>query len=288
MLKITYDEQSRPAMVEYNGVWYGYVKNLQGDIVGIVDSNGTEVVKYSYDAWGKVMSTSGSKGGTLGKANPFRYRGYVYDEETGLYYLRSRYYNPEWGRFLNADVVLGDRGVLLTHNAFAYCVNKPINYSDADGNSPLDGVKERLRKLKEDVKRAVNYVKDALRSAYLLSEIKKTVEYDAETNHLRIPNNTKAAQDYFYFTGYQYDSADYQMDHYWAMEMAKVAVQKYEEETGEIYPIEVEKVAFEIRIHAQAYAVGLVTQSSSVTDVKPNETGKFQWIIDRLYEMGMR
>ena len=132
MLKITYDEQSRPAMVEYNGVWYGYVKNLQGDIVGIVDSNGTEAVKYSYDAWGKVMSISGSKGGTLGKANPFRYRGYVYDEETELYYLRSRYYNPEWGRFLNADARLGyDK--LLDHNIYAYAKNVPVLSIDPNG-----------------------------------------------------------------------------------------------------------------------------------------------------------
>ena len=133
VLKITYDEQSRPAMVEYNGEWYGYVKNLQGDIVGIVDSNGTEVVKYSYDAWGKVMSTSGSKGGTLGKANPFRYRGYVYDEETGLYYLRSRYYNPEWGRFLNADVFVGRTGCLFSHNIYAYGISNPVARVDMSG-----------------------------------------------------------------------------------------------------------------------------------------------------------
>jgi YD repeat-containing protein len=75
VLKITYDAQSRPAMVKYNGTWYGYVHNLQGDIVGILDNTGAEVVKYTYDAWGKVMSVSGSKAGTLGKANPFRYRG---------------------------------------------------------------------------------------------------------------------------------------------------------------------------------------------------------------------
>lgn len=132
VLKIAYDEQSRPAMVEYNGEWYGYVKNLQGDIVGIIDSNGTEVVKYSYDAWGKVMSTSGSKGGTLGKANPFRYRGYVYDEETVMYYLRNRYYSPEWGRFLNADLMLG-KNELLSNNVYCYCGNLPVNRIDKNG-----------------------------------------------------------------------------------------------------------------------------------------------------------
>ena len=58
---------------------------------------------YTYDAWGNPLTTTGSMAGTLGKLNPFRYRGYVYDTETGLYYLQSRYYNPETGRFINAD-----------------------------------------------------------------------------------------------------------------------------------------------------------------------------------------
>ena len=136
VLKIAYDEQSRPAMVEYNGIWYGYVKNLQGDIVGIVDSNGTEAVKYSYDAWGKVMSTSGSKGGTLGKANPFRYRGYVYDEETGLYYAQERYYNPEWCRFISADdsdAVKAMQTEQTDKNLYAYCDNNPIIREDKEG-----------------------------------------------------------------------------------------------------------------------------------------------------------
>lgn len=70
---------------------------------------------------------------TLGMLNPFRYRGYVWDEETGLYYLRSRYYNPEWGRFVNADNLVGKTGCLLSHNVFAYCRNDPISKSDSSG-----------------------------------------------------------------------------------------------------------------------------------------------------------
>ena len=111
------------------------MKNLQGDIVGIVDSNGTEVVKYSYDVWGLPMfATEGSMASTLGKANPLRYRGYVYDEETGLYYLRSRYYNPEWGRFLNADTIQ-EKGNLLAHNLYAYCINNPVGMVDPEGKA---------------------------------------------------------------------------------------------------------------------------------------------------------
>jgi len=120
-LHFWYDQQNRPAIVEYNGTKYGYVHNLQGDIIALINSNGTEVVKYTYDAWGRGLSITGSLASTLGAIQPFRYRGYVYDEETGLYYLRSRYYNPEWGRFINADA-------LIKGNLYSYCKNEPIQY----------------------------------------------------------------------------------------------------------------------------------------------------------------
>ncbi len=94
------------------------------------------MVEYSYDAWGKPLTKTGTLATTLGTLNPFRYRGYVYDEETGLYYLRSRYYNPDWGRFVNADSVLGKPGQLLGHNVFEYCTNSPISYYDKNGHEP--------------------------------------------------------------------------------------------------------------------------------------------------------
>jgi len=65
--------------------------------------------------------------------NPYRYRGYRYDTEIGLYYLQSRYYNPEWGRFINADGLVGTPGKLISHNMFAYCENNPVNLGDPDG-----------------------------------------------------------------------------------------------------------------------------------------------------------
>ena len=95
-----------------------------GDIVGIVDSNGNKVIEYKYDAWGKLLSITGSLAGTLGKLNPFRYRGYVYDEETELYYLRSRYYNPAYGRFVCSDATL--TGALPGKNLYSYCYNGPV------------------------------------------------------------------------------------------------------------------------------------------------------------------
>jgi len=88
---------------------------------------------YVYDAWGNPLTTTGTMADTLGKLNPFRYRGYVYDTETGLYYLQSRYYNPETGRFINADsYALTGQGV-LSGNMFAYCDNNPITRIDANG-----------------------------------------------------------------------------------------------------------------------------------------------------------
>ncbi len=89
-----------------------------------------------YDSWGKVVGTTGSLADTIGAANPFRYRGYYYDAETGLYYLNSRYYDPEVGRFVNADAALGQVGNIQGHNMFAYCFNNPVNMSDPSGNWP--------------------------------------------------------------------------------------------------------------------------------------------------------
>ncbi|WP_343777615.1 RHS repeat-associated core domain-containing protein [Clostridium sartagoforme] len=98
-----------------------------------MDKNGTEVVSYSYDTWGKLISIEGSLKDTVGVKNPYRYRGYRYDTETGLYYLNARYYNPEWGRFINADGIVGTPGGLLSANMFAYCGNDPVNREDSNG-----------------------------------------------------------------------------------------------------------------------------------------------------------
>lgn len=103
----------------------------------VYDSNGTQVVAYTYDAWGNPLTTTGTMAGTLGKLNPFRYRGYVYDTETGLYYLGSRYYNPETGRFINADNSISNSFESVHgYNLFAYCFNNPINMNDSSGSWP--------------------------------------------------------------------------------------------------------------------------------------------------------
>lgn len=123
--------------VNYNGTDYFYLRNAQGDVTGLVDSAGTKVVSYAYDPWGKTWTASGTLASTLGTFNPLRYRGYVYDTETGLYYLNSRYYNPVWGRFINADNAISGSGESVNgYNLFAYCFNNPVNMEDQTGNWP--------------------------------------------------------------------------------------------------------------------------------------------------------
>jgi len=133
----SYDASGNLFSMNLNGTEYYYVRNAQGDITGLIDNAGNLVVSYTYDTWGKMISTTGSLAGTVGVKNPYRYRGYRYDTETGLYYLQSRYYNPDWGRFVNADdigVITGSMGDLTDKNIFAFCDNNPVNRADNGGD----------------------------------------------------------------------------------------------------------------------------------------------------------
>ena len=142
-LRFTYNEQGRPFSVDYyNGTaleTFYYVLNLQGDVIEIRNSINNVVCRYSYDAWGKILSVKDGSGiaiaaaGHIGNLNPLRYRGYYYDSETGLYYLRSRYYDPVVCRFVNADGSLNQQDGMIGFNMFAYCINNPVNGSDPCG-----------------------------------------------------------------------------------------------------------------------------------------------------------
>jgi RHS repeat-associated protein len=132
-LFFTYDTFGHPATVNWNGTVYYIVTNLQGDVISIRTSAGDVLVWYQYDPWGKILSITGSMATTLGTLNPLTYRGYVHDHETGLYYLQSRYYNPEWGRFLNADALVATGQGMHGNNMFAYCGNNPVNRVDPTG-----------------------------------------------------------------------------------------------------------------------------------------------------------
>ena len=109
--------------------------------MAILDSTGAVVVAYTYDAWGLLLNTSGTMKDTLGTINPLTYRSYVYDHDTGLYYLQSRYYDPEMGRFVNGDdiVYLGIDGTLLSYNLFTYCKNNSVMGYDRTGHFGLIG-----------------------------------------------------------------------------------------------------------------------------------------------------
>ena len=131
-IDFVYDESNQPLAMKYNGKVYYYVLNAQGDVVRIVDGSRNVVASYSYDPWGKLLSSSG----TLANVNPLRYRGYYYDSETGFYYLQSRYYDPAIGRFINADSYAStDMVGLLSTNMFSYCENNPVNRSDPSGHA---------------------------------------------------------------------------------------------------------------------------------------------------------
>lgn len=132
---------------------YYFAYNAQGDVIGIYEFSGRLMVTYDYDAWGNctvnVLSADNNGHATdspdhIAYANPFRYRGYFYDAETGFYYLNSRYYDPETGRFVNADGLIGANQDIHAYNLFAYCSNNPVNLCDPTGKSVLGAIAAAL------------------------------------------------------------------------------------------------------------------------------------------------
>ncbi len=142
-----YDESGAPIGMQYrtsNYAWgefdnFYFEKNLFGDVVAIYNENGAKIGSYNYDAWGVCTASVEATASTLEKnvvrtLNPFRYRGYYYDTETGFYYLQSRNYNPQWGRFINADKYVSTGQGVLGHNMYAYCNSNPVMYTDETGH----------------------------------------------------------------------------------------------------------------------------------------------------------
>ena len=114
---------------------YYYGIDNWGNINYIYDSTGAVVVTYKYDAWGNAISTTGTLAGTIGAINPYRYKSYYYDAETGLYYLQSRYYDAQVQRFVSPDMpeLLGTSSGIYAYNLYAYCENDPVNLFDSVG-----------------------------------------------------------------------------------------------------------------------------------------------------------
>lgn len=147
----TYDADGRPVLatkrdlVAQKNYQYYLITNTRGDVIETRNGDGNVNAKFVYDAWGKLISVTNASGTPLANDSfayqiSLKYRGYVYDNETGLYYLQSRYYDPETGRFINADDVeyIGASGTMLGYNAFAYCGNEPVGNSDHNGRSSID------------------------------------------------------------------------------------------------------------------------------------------------------
>ena len=135
-----YYDKSGICGIEYNGTEYYFQKDIQGDVVRIVNGVGQTVARYVYDAWGnhKVLNGSGAENTSetfIGNINPIRYRGYYYDTDTGFYYLKTRYYDPEVGRFINADdITYVDPSSLASCDLYGYCGNNPVMYVDPTGH----------------------------------------------------------------------------------------------------------------------------------------------------------
>ena len=116
----------------YDGEAYFYIRNLQGDVIGIYDVEGKVVAEYKYDAWGNILSVTGSNM-AVANANPIRYRGYYWDSETNFYYCSTRYYNPLWRRWISSDMIFDTQDSVLGTNMYVYSLNNPVMNCDPSG-----------------------------------------------------------------------------------------------------------------------------------------------------------
>ena len=132
-----YDEKGASGMT-VNNVSYYFVRNIFGDVTAIYDESRNKKAEYSYDAWGTCYMPVNVDG--IGSLNPFRYRGYYFVSQIGLYYLTTRFYDYMTGRFVNADVpsICIDNGLTIPEgcNLYSYCLNNPVMCVDPTGHMP--------------------------------------------------------------------------------------------------------------------------------------------------------
>lgn len=189
-----YDNEDIVCGIVYNNVPYYFHRNLQDDIIAIVDKAGNTVARYSYDAWGACISVTGD--GEIASINPFRYRGYYCDIETGYYYLQTRYYDPTTGRFLNSDDIkyLGTTDCSVGFNLFSYCDNNPVNRSDVNGHSWIsdrfNDVKNAAKKIAKAVSNTAQKVASTAKN--VTTTVKNAVVNTAKKVATTVTNATKS------------------------------------------------------------------------------------------------
>ncbi|MCM1260953.1 MAG: RHS repeat-associated core domain-containing protein [Prevotella sp.] len=152
-----YNESSQLiGLSEYNSLSdvycnYFYQTTFMGDIIGIYNANYEKVATYTYDAYGNIAAIEGTD--VIKDINPFRYRGYYYDQEVNMYYCNSRYYDASIGRWQCTDDLeyLGISGTTLSYNLYSYCENNPIIYSDYLGTNIIKSLFSKIINLKNGV-----------------------------------------------------------------------------------------------------------------------------------------
>lgn len=189
-----YDNEEIVCGIVYNNIPYYFHRNLQNDIIAIVDKAGNNVARYTYDAWGACISATGDS--DIASINPFRYRGYYCDMETGYYYLQTRYYDPATGRFLNSDDIkyLGTTDCSVGFNLFSYCDNNPVNRSDVNGHSWIsdrfNDVKNAAKKIAKAVSNTAQKVASAAKN--VTTTVKNAVVNTAKKAATTVTNATKS------------------------------------------------------------------------------------------------